>query len=62
MLFPSTVETKRLPIPDIQVTITDDGVELISGTERRLNDEIKAFMSKIGFKSIETLPPSVLKV
>ena len=49
-------------IPDIQVTITDDGIELIGSTERRLNDEIKAFMSKIGFKSIETLPPSVLKV
>jgi hypothetical protein len=30
--------------------------------DRRLNDEIKAFMSKIGFKSIESLPPSVLKV
>ena len=49
-------------IPNIQVTITDDGIELIGSTERRLNDEIKAFMSKIGFKSIDTLPPSVLKV
>jgi hypothetical protein len=29
-------------IPDIQVTITDDGIELIGSTERRLNDEIKA--------------------
>ena len=48
-------------IPDIQVTITDDGVELISGTKRRLNDEIKSFMSKFGSKRIEFLLPSVLK-
>jgi hypothetical protein len=48
-------------IPDMQVTITDDGIELISGTEKRLNDEIKLFMSKIGFKSIKYLPTSVLK-
>ena len=48
-------------IPDIQVTITDDGIELIGSTERRLNDEIKAFMSKICFKSIKYLPTSVLK-
>jgi hypothetical protein len=48
-------------ILDIQVTITDDGIELISGTEKRLNDEIKLFMSKIGFKSIKYLPTSVLK-
>jgi hypothetical protein len=48
-------------IPDIQVTITDDGIELIGSTERRLNNEIKAFMSKICFKSIKYLPTSVLK-
>ena len=48
-------------IPDIQLTITDDGIELISGTKRRLNVEVKLFMSKIVFKIIESLPTSVLK-
>jgi hypothetical protein len=32
-------------IPDMQVTITDDGIILVSGTERRLNDEIKSFFN-----------------
>ena len=48
-------------IPDMQVKITDDGIILVSGTERRLNDEIKSFMSKFSFKRFESLPPSVLK-
>jgi hypothetical protein len=45
----------------MQVKITDDGIILVSGTERRLNDEIKSFMSKFVFKRIESLPPFVLK-
>ena len=48
-------------IPDMQVKITDDGIILVSGTERRLNDEIKSFMSMFVFKRIKSLPPSVLK-
>ena len=48
-------------IPDMQVKITDDGIILVSGNERRLNDEIKSFMSMFAFKRIESLPPSVLK-
>jgi hypothetical protein len=48
-------------IPDMQVKITDDGMILVRGIERRLNVEIKSFMSKFGFKRIESLPPSVLR-
>jgi hypothetical protein len=48
-------------IPNMQVKITDDGIILVSRTEGRLNDKIKSFMSKFGFKRIESLPPSVLK-
>jgi hypothetical protein len=48
-------------IPDMQVKITDDGIILVSGTGRGLNDEIKSFMSKFGFKRIKCLLPSVLK-
>ena len=44
-----------------EVTITDDGIKWINGTKRRLNVEVKLFLSKIGFKSIESLPTSVLK-
>jgi hypothetical protein len=44
-----------------EVTITDDGIKWINGTKRRLNVEVKLFMSKIGFKRIESLLTSVLK-
>jgi hypothetical protein len=54
-------EKKEIHNQKSEVTIADDGIEWIDGTKRRLNVEVKLFMSKIGFKSIESLPTSVLK-
>jgi hypothetical protein len=54
-------EKKEIHDQKSEVTITDDGIEWIDGTKRRLNVEVKLFMSKIGFKRIESLPTSVLK-
>jgi hypothetical protein len=54
-------EKKEIHDQKSEVTITDDGIEWIDGTKRRLNVEVKLFMSKIGFKRMESLPTSVLK-
>jgi hypothetical protein len=54
-------EKKEIHDQKSEVTITDDGIEWIDGSKRRLNVEVKLFMSKIGFKRIESLPTSVLK-
>ena len=54
-------EKKEIHDQKSEVTITDDGIEWIDGTKRRLNVEVNLFMSKIGFKRIESLPTSVLK-